>query len=207
MGCGSGEETEFLLTKKPAELFGVDISEQLIAIAKKEYPKVHFSVMDAENLIFPDNRFDFVYSSLLIDYFESWVKILSEVRRVLVPNGIFLLSDLHPVKWAGEKLNDADGKATGSLIGYNKDPETGKQVIYGDYLNTVMHSEIWMKQMEVSSYTRPISKMFRELTAGGFSVLDILEPKAVEETKKYDIDYWEVNQKIPNFIIFECQKI
>ena len=63
-----------------------------------------------------------------------------------------------------------------------------------------------MSSMEISSYSRPISLMFKELIAGGFEILDVLEPKAIEDTKKYDMDYWLVNQKIPNFIIFECRK-
>lgn len=206
LGCGSGEETEFLLTKRPIELYGVDISKDLIEIAKKEYPEVNFAVMDAENLKFENEDFDFIYSSLVLDYFKSWKKVLSEITRVLRKGGIFLFSDIHPVKWSGMKMNDADGKAKGSLMGYDRESKTGKQIIYGDYLNVKIHNEVWMKSMEISCYSRPLSMMLRDLVTAGFEILDMLEPKAIEETKKYDLDYWEVNQKIPNLVIFECRK-
>lgn len=205
LGCGSGEECGFLLSKNPKELVGIDISEKLIEIAKKDFPGVDFRTMDAENLQFDAGYFDYIYSSLVFDYFETWKKLLSGINRVLKSGGTLLFSDIHPIKWAAEKINDADGKAIGSLLGSSRN-EGGKQVIYGDYLNTVLHEEVWMGEMEIAFYTKSISTMFKELYSAGFEIVDIVEPKAIEEAIELDCDYWAVNQKIPNFVIFECIK-
>ncbi len=206
LGCGSGEEVEFLLTKNPDKITGVDISEKLIEIAKNTYPSVEFKQMDAENLLFEKNSFDFVYCSLMMDYFENWEKVLKEVYKVLNDKGIFLFSNLHPVKWGAKKINDADGKSIGALMGFQNNPDTGKLEIYGNYLDTTEHEEIWMNKLIISFYTKPISIMYKELIKAGFIVKDMVEPKAIKETKKYDEAYWKINQFIPNFIIFECLK-
>jgi ubiquinone/menaquinone biosynthesis C-methylase UbiE len=206
LGCGSGEECTFLQKKNPLKLIGIDIADKLIEIAKKRYPKIEFFVMDAEHLAFENNSFDFIYSSLILDHFKSWKKVLSEVYRVLKKGGTFLFSNTHPIKWAAERTMDKDGKAIGALLGFQKDQKTGKQKIYGDYLHTVLHHETWMDGMDILFYSKSISQMFKEVTEAGLTVIDMVEPKAIPLTKKFDKDYWEANQKIPNFIIFETKK-
>jgi len=206
LGCGSGEECNEILKRGADKVVGVDLSDKLIEKAKEKYPQIEFREMDAEDLKFGDSRFDLVYSSLVLNYLKNWDKVLSEVYRVLKPNGVFIFSDVHPVKWASEKVNDADGKSKSALMGFDRDQETGKTKILGDYLNVRSHSEIWMNKIEVTHYTRPLYLMFRAIVNAGFVVQDMYEPKATEEAKKYDLEYWKVNQKIPNFIIWKCTK-
>lgn len=206
LGCGSGEECDFIFSKNPKSLTGVDISEELIEIASQDFPQGTFKAMDAENLDLTDNSFDFVYCSLMLDYFEHWEKVIAEVHRVLRKGGTLLFSNLHPVKWAAENTVDEDGKATGAILGYQKDPQTGETRIFGDYLNTQVHHMKWMKNMDISFYTKPISEMFQEVTDAGLQVINIMEPKAIAEAQRVDRTYWEINQKIPNFIIIKAIK-
>lgn len=205
LGCGSGEEC-FEISKKGAKVIGVDLSDKLIAKAKVKYPSIEFVQMDAEELKFSDKKFSIVYSSLVLNYLKDWDRVMSEVYRVLKPGGIFIFSDVHPVKWASEKINDADGKSKSVLMGFDKDEKTGKTKIFGDYLNVKAHTEIWMNRIEVTHFTRPIYLMFRAIVKAGFTVKDLYEPKAIPETKKYDPEYFEINQRIPNFIIWRCLK-
>jgi ubiquinone/menaquinone biosynthesis C-methylase UbiE len=206
LGCGSGEECRFLLSKNPAKICGVDFSENLIAIARDTVPDVEFEVMDAESLKFDNETFDFVYSSLVFGHIEKWNRALGEVYRVLKPGGILLFSQTHPVKKAARTVEDEDGKTTSALLGYKSDPKTGKSEVWGDYLNLVLHKEIWMKKIDAYFYTRPLSEMFREIVRARFRVLDIVEPRPIVETKQYDEEYWKIHQKIPSFVIFECKK-
>ena len=206
LGCGSGEECKIIEEFGALEIVGVDISDQLIKEARQNFPNHKFLVMDAEEMTFDDNSFDFVFSSLVMHYFKNWSKVLGQIYRVLKPNGVFLFSTLHPVKWSSTKLNDEDGKAYACITVFEKDRKTGKQKIYGDCLNIKKVTETWMKSLTVTLYPRSITEMFRPLFKAGFEVVDIYEPKAIEETKKYDMEYYLVNQKIPNFVIFEVKK-
>lgn len=206
IGCGSGEECVAILEKQPKSITGVDIAENLIEIAKKTVKNVEFLVMDVEEMKFEDQSFDLVYCSLMMDYFESWEKVLKEVYRVLRPGGIFLFSGLHPVKWSAESIKDKDGKSTISWMGFEREPKTGTAKIHGDYLGTILHEEVWNNGMEISYFTKPISLMFKEIRSVGFNVIDISEPKAIESAKKHDESYWQIKQRIPDFVVFECQK-
>jgi len=206
LGCGSGEECQEILLKKPDKLTGVDISDKLIEIARSTVTGVEFFNMDAENLEFENQTFDFVYCSLMMDYFESWERVLNEVYRVLKPGGIFQFSNLHPVKWSAESFKDSDGKSVRTSMGFEKDPKTKKVDIHGDYLGTILHEEVWNNGMEISYFTKPISLMFKEIRNAGFLVNALEEPKAIDEAKEHDMGYWEIKQKIPDFVIFECQK-
>lgn len=92
-GCGSGRLFGILKEKK-VDYYGIDISENLIEIAKKNFPEGKFEVADALNLPFPDNFFDKVYSISVLHHIPSKelrLKYLKEAKRVLKQKGILIL--------------------------------------------------------------------------------------------------------------------
>ena len=76
LGCGSGEDSQYLLSQGVKESVGIDISSELIKIASASYPDCSFATMDMEQLDFADASFDFMYSSLAIHYIEDWSLVL-----------------------------------------------------------------------------------------------------------------------------------
>tara|TARA_B100000508_G_scaffold39647_1_gene31083 strand:- start:3286 stop:4053 length:768 start_codon:yes stop_codon:yes gene_type:complete len=203
LGCGTGEECNHL-NEVAQEIVGVDISEGLINYAKKSYPELEFHVMDMEKLDFEDNSFDYVYSSLVMHYVDSWTKTLSEVHRILRPGGTFLFSTHHPATWGAERLRE-NGKRT-SLLGYIKDLETKEAQVLGDYLNTHKVDTVWFKEFPVSFFHRPLESMFDDILSSELTLKKLLEPKPVEKTKEVDLRFYKIREKIPIFIIFELQK-
>ncbi|GAI24349.1 unnamed protein product, partial [marine sediment metagenome] len=94
LGCGNGRFYE-LFKRQNIDYIGVDISEKLIDIAKKRYPKVKFQKVDALNLAFPENFFDKVYSIAVLHHIPSQEfrkQFLKEIKRVLKPRGILILT-------------------------------------------------------------------------------------------------------------------
>ncbi len=92
-GCANGRLFEALKGKK-IDYFGIDFSEKLIAIAKKNYPEARFQVADALNLPFPPNSFDRVYSISVLHNIPSknfQLQYLKETERVLKPKGLLIL--------------------------------------------------------------------------------------------------------------------
>ena len=65
IGCGSGEECAHLLSLGAKKVVGIDLSKELIAIAKASYPNIEFFTMDMAKLKFPD--------SLLIWSILAWL--------------------------------------------------------------------------------------------------------------------------------------
>lgn len=204
VGCGTGEECEHLASLEAKQVVGIDLSEGLIKHAKQSYPKLDFQVMDMEDLDFGSEDFDFVYSSLVLHYVDSWKKTLESVKRVLKPGGTFLFSTHHPATWGAERTR-ADGVRT-SLLGYKKFKATNTCEIAGDYLNPRRIDDVWFGEFEVSYIHRSMQDMMEDILGSGFKLVDYREPKASDECKEVDPLFWEIHQKIPTFVIFELQK-
>ncbi|HCU79854.1 MAG TPA: hypothetical protein DGN60_01670, partial [Chloroflexi bacterium] len=89
-----------------AEVTGIDISEGMVAEARVEleklgYNKVTLEVGDATQLHYADSEFDKVLCSEVIEHIPDADKALSEIYRVLKPNGILVLSTPNPKSWYG----------------------------------------------------------------------------------------------------------
>jgi len=83
IGCGYGRISPWI-----KDYTGIDISPDLIEIAKREYPEKEFWVGDAKNLPFKDKEFDwaicagFKGSMRELVSEEEWLKADKEIRRV-----------------------------------------------------------------------------------------------------------------------------
>ena len=118
-GCGNGVHTKFF-AEHARELVGVDLSEGVLAIARRNAEKekvenkAKFLAMDCEKLEFPDNSFDVVFdggtfSSLDFD------KAVAEITRVLRPGGMLIGIETfghNPLANAKRALNRLTGKRT-----------------------------------------------------------------------------------------------
>lgn len=204
VGCGSGEECEYISKQGAEKVVGIDISDKFVQIAKNSYPNLDFLVRDIEQLDFPDQSVDFVYSSLVMPHLGEWTKALENIHRVLKDNGTFLFSTHHPIKWAAQVEKDLEKSSY--KMGYLKYKKGQDYKIYGDYLNTRELSDTWFGEIEVTFYSRPISVLMKDIRDSGFEIVDFLEPKAIQEAKENHPDFYEIHQKIPMFIIFELRK-
>lgn len=91
LGCGNGRLFE-IFTDKNTDYTGVDFSKKLIEIARQKYGD-YFKVSDILNLPFPSENFDSVWSIAVLHHIPSVElrkRVLSEIRRVLRPNGMVI---------------------------------------------------------------------------------------------------------------------
>lgn len=95
IGVGGGRTTPYFLAISE-DYVGVDYSSDMIRKCRERYPTATFEVCDARDLSpFPAASFDLVMFSFSgIDYVDhnGRMRVLSEVRRVLAPDGIFVFS-------------------------------------------------------------------------------------------------------------------
>lgn len=97
IACGTGEFERLLLTDYPTlKIVGVDISEEMLAIAEEKcsvYPQVSFQTASASALPFANNTFDVIVSASSFHYFGEPLAALIEMQRVLKPNGKVVILD------------------------------------------------------------------------------------------------------------------
>jgi ubiquinone/menaquinone biosynthesis C-methylase UbiE len=97
IACGTGEFERMVLSKNPTQqMVGVDISEEMLAIARQKLhnaPNVSFQAGSASALPFPNQSFDVIVSANAFHYFDDPIAALAEVKRVLKPDGKVVILD------------------------------------------------------------------------------------------------------------------
>ncbi len=101
IGCGTGNLLVALGRQRPGlDLAGLDPDERALARAARRSRRARLSVDwrrgFAQELPYPDSSVDRVFSSLMLHHLDDASKdeLLTEVRRVLRPDGILVLADL-----------------------------------------------------------------------------------------------------------------
>ena len=120
VACGTGDMV-VELQKQGFTVTGVDISEEMLAIAKGKAPSATYMVADAEALSFPDESFDAVACAFGVRNFVHLERGLGEMLRVLKPGGRMVILELatpdsplirpfynlytrHIIPWLGQRM-------------------------------------------------------------------------------------------------------
>ena len=98
VGCGTGNFS-LKLVQKGVSVVGVDISEEMLTLARKramqEEKFIEFKKMDSQNLQFPDNYFDGVFSMATIEFIPDPRKMIEEMFRVCKKGGSVLVGTIN----------------------------------------------------------------------------------------------------------------
>ena len=96
IGCGPGNITKYLLSKRPnLNIFGIDISPNMIALAEKNNPEANFAVMDARKISqLRTTTYDGIIFGFCLPYLSQndSTKLISNCSRLLNQNGLIYLS-------------------------------------------------------------------------------------------------------------------
>jgi ubiquinone/menaquinone biosynthesis C-methylase UbiE len=93
IGCGPGIDADHM-RKKGFIITGVDLSESMIALAKKKYPEIVFRVQDMRKLDFPPAFFEgaFVAYSLIHLSKKEVTTTLKRICTLLKPRGVLYVA-------------------------------------------------------------------------------------------------------------------
>jgi len=95
LGCGNGYVLNMIAQKHKGYFTGIDVSESIIASAKKrnrdyvESGKMQFDCQNLNKMGFADCTFDKAYTINTVYFWESLEDAMSEIKRVLNSNGVF----------------------------------------------------------------------------------------------------------------------
>ena len=92
IGCGTGLFTGKVSDMTKCNIIAIDISDDLLKIAKEKQPTIDFRIGDAMNLDFPENKFDVIYGSSVLHHLDM-EKAYKEFYRVLKPGGRIIFAE------------------------------------------------------------------------------------------------------------------
>ena len=97
LGCAAGAITHYLSTFD-AEPVGIDLQPLAIERARELFPGLRFEVADATQLPFADGSFDKAVAADFVEHIEdeTFVAMCAELRRILVPGGLFAIYAPNP---------------------------------------------------------------------------------------------------------------
>lgn len=99
VGCGTGIIMEFL--GRDYEMHGIDQNPQAIEFCRQRGLS-RLTLAPATSLPYPDNSFDFVVCSDVLEHIEDQAGVAREIHRVLKKHGIFLATvPAHPFLFGG----------------------------------------------------------------------------------------------------------
>lgn len=93
IGCASGYMLSQIAQVYPhAQYHGIDVYDEAIDFAKKNYPDINFQVAFAERLPFKENTFDLIIFYETIEHVENPFLSLKESKRILKKDGKLILA-------------------------------------------------------------------------------------------------------------------
>lgn len=100
LGCGSNDENISIKQIVNPECFviGIDIDFQSLI---KNQCRENLLQMNGYQLGFKDNSFDCIFSYHVLEHIQDYCGALSEVKRVLKPNGFFILGVPNKIRLFG----------------------------------------------------------------------------------------------------------
>lgn len=171
LGCGYGWHCLYAVEQGAAEVVGIDISERMIAEARRRnpHPRIVYRQCAAEDFEAPAGSFDVVLSSLAFHYLESFDDVCRRVHQWLAPGGAFVFSTEHPVftaEGSQEWVRDPEGRPQHWPVDRYFDPGRREAVFLGE---------------RVVKYHRTLTDYLRGLLRNGFEITDLSEPQPSPE--------------------------
>ena len=202
LACGQGYfAREFF--KKGAEVIGVDVSTELINIARKRSDKrIRYEVAPADKLsLFKTNYFDAVVNILSIQNIVEMEGVFRETNRILKSGGRIVIVMNHPVfriprqsGWGWDEERKSQYRRIDSYMSEMKVPI---QMHPGD------------KPKEITwSFHRPLSAYFGALAKAGFLVENMEEWMSHKESEPGPRAKAEnrIRKEIPMFLAISAVK-
>jgi len=107
IACGEGYGSH-LLAQVARQVTGVDVDESIVLHARQRYPRpnLQYLVGDCRSIPLPGESIDLAISFETIEHLREQPEFLRELRRVLRPEGILLISTPDPAVYsAGQPAN------------------------------------------------------------------------------------------------------
>jgi SAM-dependent methyltransferase len=196
LGCGAGQLAHHLAKRGAAEVLGIDLSENMLALARSHWshPRVTFQRVAMEDAAFPPNRFELVVSSFALHYVADYHGLCQRIAGWLVRGGVLVYSTEHPVYLTRATAEGWVCDAAGRPLYWAVDR-------YGE---EGLREESWFVD-GVQKYHRTLATLLNGLIEAGLKIERVLEPAPDAETVRRRPD-WAHEGKRPFCLLVRARK-
>ncbi|WKW46676.1 bifunctional demethylmenaquinone methyltransferase/2-methoxy-6-polyprenyl-1,4-benzoquinol methylase UbiE [Myroides sp. JBRI-B21084] len=175
IATGTGDLAILLAKSNAKRIVGLDLSAGMLEVGKAKIKALNLQQTiemiqgDSENLPFQDNTFDAITVAFGVRNFENLEKGLSEIARVLKPNGIFVILETSvPTKFPFKQGYNFYMKTLMPLIGkmFSKDKkayeylsESAQNFPYGEQLNAILR-KVGFKNVKHNPQTMGVATIY-----------------------------------------------
>lgn len=114
LGCGRGATINYIKNNYYCDIKGLEISEKLASIARRQNKNTEIFICPAENTFFEDDTFTGILAECTLSLMNNAEKVLEETARILQNNGYFIISDIYAKNT--EFLKELKGCSLGTCL-------------------------------------------------------------------------------------------
>ena len=194
LGCGFGWFSRFAREQGAARVLGLDLSENMIARARRDTPDpaIEYGIADLDHLALETGTFDVAYSSLAFHYVENFDRLVQAIYDALVPGAHLVFTIEHPIYMAS--LNP------GWQVGENGQ----KRWPVDHYSIEGQRTTDWLAK-GVVKYHRTIGTTLNALMRGGFAIRHVEEWRPTPAQIDANPDLAEEMER-PMILIVDAQR-
>lgn len=200
-GCGSGYLSSKLAKLGATRVIGLDLSEEMINLANKNYGhenNLEFAVEDLEKLeSIPEKSIDLIVSNYVLMDTPDLVAVVKAFKRVLKKDGKIVFAILHPCFPLA--LRKLDETLKSAVYNWSSSYFEESKMIVAPFSNEFNSDFI--------TFHRTISYYFDVFLKQSFNLINIEEPRIHESLKSsLEPTLYELFRDHPISIIFSFQK-
>lgn len=182
-GCGFGRSTQMLagLGFAGKNITGVDISRELLEIAKDRLPKAKFVQTDLTKFHAPKASFNLIVSNMVLQYLDKdqYNTTTKKFFQWLKPDGHLLFITVHPLRFREHFLK------------YFLNKEETEHTPWGT---------------KISYYPKTFSTYYNGLAKAGFTILKVDEPVPTKASKNQNPAEYKKYSSTPTRLLFLARK-
>jgi glycosyltransferase involved in cell wall biosynthesis/ubiquinone/menaquinone biosynthesis C-methylase UbiE len=190
MGCGSGSSFNEIKKTGNWDIYGIDISTDMIKKAKGFYPNIKVLEANATAMPFKNNSFAAIVTLGVFEYIDDYHIALNEITRVLQNNGVLILSipNKHSIFRVLRRIENLFVKPLKAILTFNK--------------TKTKTSPIHHIQWSTNAISKLLIDNAYQIKTIEYSSFGFLSPKLDDTKFNLKLSYW-LSKKLKNNTLYK----
>ena len=185
LGCGTGYYSK-IFEKMGKSVLAIDVSQKMIDLATSQCESVEFRRSEFLDEFNSDRRFDLIFASMMIGYFEDLEKLMLKAKSLINRRGRIVLTGLHPIRTSSTRKNY-------------------QHYVCEGYLNQSLYSSDFLDdEYSLPLYTFTFSDFTRAARSANLEI-EFFEPSATVRTEYCSTEEFNFYSNNPSIVVISLR--